>query len=75
MVLKMKPNCPKCGSKNILKVTSRLPLRGGGRKGINKHYPENDPPHDKFTKPIYDFNHPYYCNSCGHYFGGRWGGA
>ena len=30
MVLKMKPNCPKCGSNDISDVTSRLPLRGGG---------------------------------------------
>jgi predicted nucleic-acid-binding Zn-ribbon protein len=74
MVLKMKPSCPKCGSENISNVTSRLPLRGGLRQ-TGKRWPENDRPQDKVIKPMTDFNHPYHCNSCGYYFGGKWGGG
>ena len=70
MVLKMKTSCPKCGSKNISNVTAK-PLW----RGVNKHYPENDPPEDKVIKPITDFNHTHYCNSCGHYFGGTFMGG
>ena len=74
MVLKSKEVCPKCGSRNISNVTSSLPSRGGGLQTNGDLFPKNDPP-DKFTKPIMDFNHPHYCNSCKHYFGGSWGGA
>ena len=75
MVVKIKPSCPKCGSKNVSNVTTSLPSRGGGLLIAPKQWPEpyDDPP-DKFSKPIMDFNHPYYCNSCKHYFGGSWGG-
>ena len=76
MVLNMKEICPKCGSKNISNVTSE-PL-SSGMPGINsKQFPEpwNDEPDDHYIPPtLIDFNHEYYCNSCGHYFGGSWGG-
>jgi hypothetical protein len=77
MVLKMKLNCPKCGGRSVSNVTSRLPLKGGGLQTTNKQWPEphNDDPPDKFVRPMTDFNHPFYCNSCGYYFGGGFGGA
>ena len=58
MALKMKPNCPKCGSKDISDVTSRLSLGGGGLRTTGKQWPEpmGDDPPDKYVKPMTDFN-------------------
>jgi len=76
VVMNIKPNCPKCGSSNVSGLMPNPPLRGGLHK-TEKQWPEphNDEPPDKYIKPAMDFNHTHYCNSCGHYFGGGWGGA
>ena len=79
-----KPPCPKCGSKNVSGVMPKPPLRGRqytlsaesvGKTSKQWPEPHNDDPPDKVIRPKIDFNHQYYCNSCGHYFGGSWGGA
>ena len=76
MVLTMKSICPKCGGKDISNVTSS-PLSRGISKRYGKQWPEpdNDEPDDHYIPPAWmDFNHTQYCNSCGHYFGGSFGG-
>ena len=75
MALDKKTVCPKCGSKDISDVTSRLPLGGGSLRTTGKQWPEpmGDDPPDKYVRPMTDFNHPYHCNSCGHYFGSGFG--
>jgi ribosomal protein L37AE/L43A len=78
MALNMKPSCPKCGSKDISKIKTGLPLgRSGGLTKTGKQWPEpyNDEPTEYHLPPMMDFNHTHHCNSCGHSFGGSWGGA
>jgi hypothetical protein len=74
--IKMKPSCPKCGGKNVSKVTMRLSKSGSPVK-TGKQWPEpyNDEPPEHYLPPIMDFNHTHHCNSCGHFFGGSWVGA
>jgi predicted RNA-binding Zn-ribbon protein involved in translation (DUF1610 family) len=72
-----KASCPKCGSRNVSKITTRLPLRKNGLQKTGKQYPEpyNDEPPEHYMPPIMDFNHTHRCNSCGHFFGSSWGGV
>jgi len=72
-MLNKKQSCPKCGSGNISEVTTN-PLKKGGGLRTNGDLRPKDEPRPKVIRPMTDFNHPYYCNSCGHYFGGGFGG-